>query len=304
VKIETVLGAVSPASLGSTSFGEHLMSDAYWITGFVDYLLNDEGLAVQELAAYRQAGGGTLVEPTNVGLRRNPQALVRIAQASGVNVVMGCGWYCQRHYPPELERRSTGDLAQEMVRDLTLGVGDAGIRAGIIGEIGVTSDYVSAGEERVLRAAARAHHATGAAILVSSNFHPIGLQQLELLGEERVDLRRVIVGHADTYLESGYHEAIVKQGACVAFDNVGKAQIYPDERRCSMLKSLVDLGFGDRIVLGNGISRRSELHAYGGTGYDFALEHFLPMLRQAGIAEEQLQQMTVVTPARVLSGES
>ena len=302
MEITTVLGSVSRENLGPVSVGEHLMCDAYWVTGFVDYLLNDEKLAVDELAAYASAGGRTLVEPTNTGLRRDPEALKRISEASGVNVVMGCGWYRQRHYPLDLERRSTNDLAREMIQDLTVGAGSSGIRAGIIGEIGVTLDYVSAGEERVLRAAARAHHATGAAIYVSSEFHPVGLAQLEILKEEKVDPRRVVVGHADSYLETSYHEAIVSQGALVAYDGIGKKQVYPDARRAVMIKGLIDAGHGDRIVLGCGISRRSELHAYGGVGYDHLLRQFIPMLRQQGLAEEQIQLLTVANPARVLAG--
>ena len=248
MEISTVLGTVTPESLGQTSFCEHLICDAYWVTGFVDYLLNDEQLAIEELAAYTGAGGATLVEPTNTGLRRSPQSLKRISEASGVNIIMGCGWYRQRHYPPEIERRSTADLAAEMIRDLTVGVSDTAIRAGIIGEIGVTLDYISPGEERVLRAAARAHNATGAAIYVSSEFHPVGLAQLQILKEERVDLRRVVVGHVDTYLEPSYHEAIVKQGACLSYDCVGKKQVYPDERRVTMILGLIGQGYGDRIV--------------------------------------------------------
>jgi predicted metal-dependent phosphotriesterase family hydrolase len=302
VKIQTVLGTVSPTDLGTTSVCEHLICDAYWVTGYVDHLLNDERLTVEELLIYADAGGRTLVELSSKGLRRNPEALKRISEASGVQVIMGCGWYRQKHYPPDLERRPTNDLAQEMIRDLTIGVADTGIRAGIIGEIGTSLDYITPGEERVLRAAARAHKRTGTAIYVSSEFHPVGVAQLEILREEGADLRRVVVGHADSYLDPSYHEAILRSRAFIACDGVGKTHIYPDGRRVDMIKGLIDRGYADQLVLGSSTSRRSELHAYGGNGYDYLLQRFLPMLRQDGIGDEQIRLLTVVNPARVLAG--
>jgi phosphotriesterase-related protein len=301
VKVTTVLGSIEPEDLGNTSVSEHLVCDAYWITGYVDYLLNDEQLVVEELAAFVTAGGQALVEPTNGGLRRKPLALKRIAEATGVHIIMGCGWYRSKHYPPEIERRSTLDLAEQMIGELTAGVDGTGIRAGIIGEIGVTLDYVSPAEERVLRAAARAHKATGAAIYVSSEFHPVGLDQLEILQEEGVDLNRVVVGHADSYLDLDYHEAITRQGAYAAYDGIGQKNVYPDERRVAMIRELLGKGYSDRIVLACGIARRSQWRAYGGAGYGHLWQAFLPMLRQSGVAAEQIQLLTSINPARVLA---
>jgi phosphotriesterase-related protein len=188
-----------------------------------------------------------------------------------------------------------------MVRELTEGVDDTGVRAGIIGEIGVTADYVSAAEERVLRAAARAHAATGAAIYISSEFHPVGLSQLEILKEEGVDTRRVVVGHADSYLDLDYHDAIARQGAYVAYDSVGQTNVYPDERRVAMIGELLGKGYADRILLACGVARRSQWMAYGGTGYGHLWQAFLPMLRQAGASAEEIQLLTSINPARALA---
>jgi phosphotriesterase-related protein len=301
VKITTVLGAIEPGELGQTSISEHLVCDAYWITGYVDYLLNDEQLAIDELEAFTAGGGQALVEPTNGGLRREPLALKRIAQATGVHIVMGCGWYRAKHYPSDLERHSTQELAERMIGELTTGVDDTGIRAGIIGEIGVTLDYVSPSEERVLRASARAHRVTGAAIYVSSEFHPVGLSQLDILKEEGVDLRRVVVGHADSFLDLGYHESIARQGAYVAYDGVGQKNVYPDERRVAMIRELQNLGYSEQVLLANGIARRSQLQAYGGGGYGYLWQTFLPMLRKAGVSQEQTEFLTSTNPARVLA---
>ena len=114
---------------------------------------------------------------TNRGLGRNSEALKRIALATGVNIVAGCGWYRGFFYDESVDRTSTNEVAAEMVRDLTEGIDGTGVRAGIIGEIGVESDYITGVEERVLRAAARAHKRTGAAISTHAVGYPLAPAQ-------------------------------------------------------------------------------------------------------------------------------
>jgi len=272
----------------------------FWVTWVTNEVLNDEDLAVEEAMLFKKAGGSSIVDVTNMGLRRDAQALRRIAERTGLNIIMGCGWYREPFYPPELKQRSTNDLAAEMIRDITKGVGDTGIKAGIIGEIGVNTDYISPAEERVLRAAARAHKATGAAISTHGEVCPIGLAQLDMLEEEGVDLRRVIVGHADSYLRLDYHEGIAQRGAYVQYDGIGRKHIYPDHRRVSMLVEMIKRGYVEHLLLATDRCWRSDLHAYGGVGYDHILVNFLPMLRQAGVSEGQIHIITVENPKRVL----
>ena len=300
--VMTVLGPISPDDLGFTQPHEHLICDSGWVGGYTIRLpLNDPALAAEELLRFKSAGGKSLVDLTNHGLRRDPQALKRIAQATGVNIIMGCGWYRQRNYPPGFERLAVDDLAAEIISDLTVGVGGSGIRAGIIGEIGVTLDYVSAGEERVLRAAARAHKRTGAAIYTHGEFYPIGIWQLDVLEEEGVDPRRVIMGHMDSYLNMDYHEAIARRGAFVAYDTIGRTHIYPDAARVAMIREMLRLGYGRQLLFSTDRCWRSDLHAYGGAGYDYLLTSFLPRLHQAGVAEEQIQTICLDNPKRALA---
>ena len=193
-KIHTVLGAIEPSALGRTLMHEHVFCDIYRVTGRLNELLNDEALAVEELAALRAAGGRALVEVTTPDLGRDPLALRRVAEATELHMIMGTGWYRQPFYPPEIDALSTIELADMMIAELTDGVAGTGIRAGIIGEIGIHLDYATAQEERVLRAAARAQKATGAPITTHASMYPVGLAQLEILKDEGVDLNRVIIG--------------------------------------------------------------------------------------------------------------
>jgi phosphotriesterase-related protein len=192
----TVLGPVAAEQLGVTLPHEHVFIDLMReYRG--DGLLHDEALAASELAAFKGAGGSTILECTSEGLGRDPLALRRAAQATGLNLVMGCGHYREPYLDRErLDRLSVDDLADEIVRDLEIGVGDTGVRAGVIGEIGC-GRFISALEERSFRAAARAHRRTGVTITTHAARWPVGLTQLNLLAEEGVDPRRVIVGHCD-----------------------------------------------------------------------------------------------------------
>ena len=297
----TVLGPVGPDRLGFTQTHEHLLCDLHRVVvANLDGLLNDEALAIEELRYFQRAGGRTLVDVTNRGLGRNPSAAKRIAEATGVNVIVGCGWYRGAFYDEALDRARTNDLAAEMVRDLAEGIDGTGIRAGIIGEIGAEGSYLTALEERVLRAAARAQKRTGAAVTTHAVGYPLGVEQLEILVEEGVDPRRVIIGHCDLYLFLDYHEALLRQGAYVEFDTFGNTISYSDERRVAALVELLKRGYEKQLLLSVDVCARSHLHAYGGKGYDHLSTKILPALREKGVSEEQIHIMTVENPARVL----
>ncbi len=196
--IMTVTGPLAPDELGVVLAHEHVFIDLvreYRGSG----LLNDEELAREELAALRTAGGRTLVDLTTDEIGRDPAALRRVSEATGVSIVMGCGHYRDPYLDRNwFDRMAVDAIADEIVRDLTEGVGGTGIRAGIIGEIGADRHYISAAEERSFRAAARAHLRTGVTINTHAARWPVGLAQLRLLAEEGVDPRRVIIGHTDS----------------------------------------------------------------------------------------------------------
>ncbi|UCH27470.1 MAG: phosphotriesterase [Trueperaceae bacterium] len=299
--IHTVLGPVPPESLGRTLMHEHIFCDFYRVTGDLNHLLNDRALACEELAYLTRAGGSALVECTTPDFGRDPEGLQHVSRETGLHIVMGTGWYRQPFYPPEVDRLSVNELAEIMVQELTVGVGETGICAGIIGEIGVHLDYATAQEERVLRAAARAQRTTGAPLTTHASMYPVGLVQLEILREEGVDLSRVIVGHCDTYLELDYHLNILEQGAYVQFDTVARTHMNPDERRAETLVELLRRGWGERLLLSSDRCHRSDLMAFGGPGYDVVLTRFFDTLRRLGVSESELVLMSEVNPRRVLA---
>lgn len=339
-KVMTVLGPIDPAQVGIALPHEHLVSDltAWWQEpaeatkkalayakvelahlGAIrrDPMLYrdncqqlDAGLAAQELRQFKLAGGNTLVDLTNNGLGRDPQALKAIAIETGVHVVMGSGYYIARAHPPDMDHRSIEDIAADIVRDLTVGVGDTGVRAGIIGEIG-TSGRIRPNEEKVLRAAAQAQRRTGASI----NVHLLpwvkrGLQVLDILAAEGADLSRVALSHlSPTADDLDYQLAIASRGASLEYDFFGMefyfdsigAYMGSDWDAVKAVKRLIDHGCLEKLLLSHDTGMKVQLTKFGGWGFAHLLNHVVPMFKRLGVTQAQLDTLLSENPGRLLT---
>jgi phosphotriesterase-related protein len=307
--VQTVLGPIEPALLGFTLPHEHTQIALWHVPDRWDYwqLTRDQPLILEELGAFRAAGGSGLVDLTVAGVGRDPEWLAGISRASGLNVVMGCGWYRGAYYPPEarIDRRTVDDLADELVGEATDGVGATGIRPGIIGEIGTDKPWVSALEERVHRAAARAARRTGLAITTHAVLSPVGIDQLRIFEEEGADPARVVIGHADSYPVLEHHLAIVERGASVEFDFLGMTfsalERHGEPRVVELLCELLARGHAERILLSQDVCNDAQLKRYDGHGYSYLATTFLPRLRDAGVSAAEIETMTVANPRRLLT---
>ena len=307
--VQTVLGPIEPDALGFTLPHEHTQIALWHIEGRWDYwqLTRDEPLILEELGRFSALGGSGLVDLTLPGVGRDPVWLRGLARASGLHLVMGCGWYRGAHYPSEarIERRTVDDLADELVGEFTDGVGTSGVRPGIICEIGTDKPWVSPAEERVHRAAARAATRTGMAITTHAVMSPVGLDQLRIFEDERADLSRVVIGHADSYPVLDHCLEVLRRGANLEFDFLGMT-FTPTERLgegriVDLVCELLERGHGDRILLSQDVCHDSQLTRYEGHGYAYLAETFLPRLRAAGVAAVEIETMTVANPRRLLT---
>ncbi len=307
-RVMTVSGPIPPEKLGFTLPHEHTGISLWHIANRWDYweLTPDDDFIIEELRDFRRRGGGTLVDLTGPGVGRAPDRLRRLASASGVNIVMGTGWYREAYYPAEalIDRRSVDHLAAEMVEELERGVGGGGIRPGIIGEIGTDKPWVSAREERVHRAAARAAKQTGMAITTHGVQSDVGLAQLRIFTEEGVDPARVVIGHADSYHNLDFYLSVIAAGANLQFDFLGHRFGTEEALEPRLVETIVELlerGFADQLLLSQDVCHNRQLKANGGFGYVYLQQHFLPTLRTAAVGEGEIRQMTIDNPARILS---
>jgi len=304
----TASGPIQPARIGFTLPHEHTGIYLWHIRNRWDYweLTPDDDLIGDELRDFRRRGGSTLVELTLPGVGREPERLRRLASRTGVQIVMGCGWYREAYYPPEarIDRRSVDDLADELIGELRDGVGGTGVRPGIIGEIGTDKPWVSAQEERVHRAAARAARETGMAITTHGVRSPVALAQLRIFEEESVDPARVVIGHADSYPVLDHYLAILERGANLEFDFIGhrfQTEEAEEPRLVEHIVELLERGWGSQLLLSQDVCHNSQLKARGGFGYAYLQQHFLPTLRTAAVGEGEIQQLTVDNPRRILT---
>jgi len=299
----TVKGMVDGADLGRTLTHEHLIVDLM-LEFRAAGLLYDPQLAILEVERFVDGGGRTLVDCTNIGIGRDPTALRAIATATGLNIVMGSGYYREPYLDRSLiDRTSVDELAAGIVHDLQVGVDGTDIRAGIIGEVACNLGYLSAAEERTFRAAARAHKETGVTITTHATFWPVGLTQLDLFVAEGVDPRRVIIGHCDSVPSTDYHEALAARGAFVEFDMIRGLSEFDTNAVVSYVLNLRSKGYLDRVLLSQDICFRALLHTYGGCGYDYVWSVFADRLREAGLSDDELLEIGVSNPRRALTGE-
>jgi phosphotriesterase-related protein len=201
-------------------------------------------------------------------------------------------------------------IADEIVNDLTIGVGDTGIRAGLIGEIG-TSYKIRATEKKVLQAAARAQQRTGAPISVHLlPWRKNGIEALDILEGEGANLQQVILSHlSPTCDDVQYHTTLARRGANVEYDFFGM-EFYMDTvgrymgsdyHSITALKRLIDEGCLERLLLSHDTGLKIQLTRYGGWGYAHLLKHVVPMLQQRGFGESEISTLLVENPRRVLT---
>jgi len=346
-KAQTVLGIVDPDSLGITLPHEHLLIDmstyfiepteasekklahepvslenlgwvrTHFVSNLDNIILTDENLAIKEALLYKWVGGNTIVEMSNIGLGRDPLGLARISRATGLNVVMGAGYYIGASYPPELASMTEEEIAEGIVKDITVGVDNTGVRAGIIGEIGC-SISLEERERKVLRASAVAQRRTGAPL----NIHPSKgndaiLEIIKILGDAGGDLSRTVISHVDAhgFSQATWHR-LADAGCYLEFDSFGFPAVpfpaflcpegvllgLPSEVwRINEIKHLIGEGYLSRMLISHDVCLKIRYVTYGGCGYAHILRNVVPWMRRGGLSDEQINTMLIENPKRVLS---
>jgi phosphotriesterase-related protein len=354
----TVHGPVPASALGLTSMHEHVLCDlssyrtaeaaAVARLGSLDLafdLANRGFLAEQgfffssancvldnstvmrdELAELKATGGATILELSCPGLRTDVKGIRDIAAAAGMNVVVSTGLYIEPSWPTELAAMNEQALEDFMVTEIEEGIDGTGIRAGHIGEIGVTD--LGPRQASVLRAAARAAIRTGVAVTVHPGWDKAcdGRKILPVLTSEGLPPDRIVLAHADAFftehdrrrlildprardIRTDYHVELLEAGANISVDCFGHNwNIVPNDwviesdiDRLTGLLALVQSGYASQIVLGTDICFKLLTRRGGGFGYHHLTGTILPLLRTLGLHEEDINMMTTANPAALLA---
>ena len=316
--INTVLGPVDAGDLGSTLMHEHVFvlspeiekTSAEW----------DEegarGAAVQRLRELKEHGIDTIVDLTVIGLGRFIPRIVAIAaQVPELNIVAATGVYTYDEVPMYFRFRGPGTIlggdepmTEMFVREIREGIGDTGVRAGIL-KCATDKAGITPGVERVLRAVAKAHRQTGTPITTHTPTppEPWGLEQQRILADEGVDLSQVVIGHSGGTLDTAYHLAVLANGSYLGFDHFGISMFSLDQR-VESVRVLCEMGHADRLVLSHDAMCHCDWfpqHVIGASK-DWRWTHIpddvLPAMRRGGISDEDITTMMVDNPRRILEG--
>ncbi|MFI7385423.1 phosphotriesterase [Streptomyces sp. NPDC049813] len=291
--VRTVQGDLLPAELGVVDAHDHLFFRSPLLPG---QELDDAGLARQELAAFGALGGGTVVQWTPYGLGRRAEELPALAAATGVRVVAATGMHQAAHYSAELLASRADDLAELFVRELTVGIAGSGVRAGLI-KVAGGFHALDAHARWTMRAAAEAHHATGAPIAVHHELGTGALDVLDLLcGELAVPARRVILGHLNRSPDLVTQREAARSGAYLAFDGPSRANHATDWRMPDAMAALAEAGYADRLLLGGDTTTAGARSVSGGPGMPYLLRRVRPRLVEA-LGEKTVARVLVDNPA-------
>ncbi len=306
-KIITVLGEIAADELGVTMPHEHVICDISLHSGNENNRLTDVNLAIQEVMAFKEAGGNSLVDVTTVDIGRNPEALKKASEATGVNIITTTGFYCEDIYPSSFWDADKKSLARYMIDEAVNGIGETGIRPGVIGELGSKNSTASPAEETALRASALTQLETGLAIVLHSALNRPAPDQVRILREEGVSPERIIVSHADIVwhediqLDLAYHLSLLDIGCYLSFDTIGWQEFSPEDHKIACILELIEMGYADQLLLSSDLCRRTFYHANGGRGYDYVIRDFVPRLKESGVSETDIKCILVSNPSDALA---
>jgi phosphotriesterase-related protein len=313
--VETVNGPVDLEELGLTLIHEHFRTTDE-ATRFQFPHLYDEAAewdaAMADANAVKGHGVQTVVEPGAMFLHRDAAFSKRVADESGLNVVLATGIYTYEHLPQPLMNRDEDQLAEIFVRDIEQGIQGTDIKAAFIkcaaDEPGVTPNI-----EKVHRAAARASQKTGRPIMAHS--HPkseTGLRQMEVFAEEGVDPAKVQVAHTGDTDDLDYIERLLDTGCWIGMDRYGLDNFLPTEQRQATVLALLEKGQADRMFLSQDycstidwfpreVIEELKPQVLPDWSMTFLFEQVIPELQERGMTDEQLDQMMVENPKRWLA---
>lgn len=310
--VNTVSGPLDTSQLGFTLMHEHIIVQSPGVYDNFPVFNRQAEIeaAAQKLKDVQARGVRTLVDLTPGDWRDIPFVKEVVAR-SGMQVIVATGIYWEvPHFFRAMSGHSVEFIADLFIKDITEGIMDTGVKAGIIkcatDQPGVTPDV-----ERILRAAAKAHRATG--VPISTHTHAasrVGLKQQDIFESEGVDLRRVIIGHSGDSDDLDYLMALMKRGSYIGMDRFGIDMFLPTDKRIATIARLCEMGYAGQMVLSHdaachfGWADTALLpHVMPNWHFNFIPDQVIPGLLAAGVTEEQVRTMTVDNPRRIFEAQ-
>ncbi|MBS4210931.1 phosphotriesterase family protein [Neobacillus rhizophilus] len=301
--INTVTGPVDSAELGVTLIHEHMRVRSEAVFVQFPHLYDEEkefAKAVEQVNKVKELGVKTICDPTVMELGRDIRFIERVARETGVQIIAATGIYSYHYIPPHFQNRSIDYMADLFVRDIEVGIQNTSIKACFL-KCATDAQGVTKDVEKVIRAVARAHKMTGVPIMTHS--HPAsgtGLNQLDILQEEGVDPKRILIGHTGDTDNLEYILQVLERGPFIGMDRYGITRVCSNESRNDTVIALAKLGYADRMFLSQDYCCSYDWYpdgtsakAFPSWSMSFVLEEVIPELKKNGVTEEQVTNMMV-----------
>jgi phosphotriesterase-related protein len=318
-EVETIRGAIPTSDLGVTLMHEHVFVLSPEIManhpeGWGDEK-DREDAAVEKLNALKAIGVDSIVDPTVIGIGRYIPRIQRVAARTDLQIVVATGLYTYNDVPMYFHFTGPGTalggaetMTELFVRDITEGIADTGVKAAIL-KCATDAHGLTPGVERVLRAVAAAHRATGVPITTHTHAHSRrGLDQQRIFAEEGVDLSRVIIGHSGDTKDIAYLEELIAAGSYLGMDRFGVDNILSFDDRVDIVAQMCERGHADKMVLAHDASCYIDWLPEAALPLVLPNWHYLhihndvlPALRARGVSEDQITTMLVDNPRAIFS---
>jgi phosphotriesterase-related protein len=305
-----VNGPIELEQLGLTLIHEHFRSADEAMRFQFPHLYDEEAeweAAISDARAVKGHGVKTVVEPSAMFLTRDAAFSKRVADESGLQILLATGVYTYEHLPQPLLNRNEDQIAEMFVHEIENGIQDTGIKPAFI-KCAADEPGVNPNVEKIHRAAARASIQTGRPIMAHSRpASGTGIDQMRVFTEEGVDPVKVQIAHTGDTDDLDYIERLLETGCWIGLDRYGLDLFLPTDKRNATTLALLERGHVERMFLSQDFCstldwfpaevaeylRANEVPDWSMT---FLFEQIIPGLKKAGMTDAQLDQMMVENP--------
>lgn len=299
--IQTVRGPIKPSQLGMTLIHEHIMVDFIGADKINKNRYNaDEVFEVMlpYLKEIKDLGVTGFAECTPMFIGRDAELMERFSKALDMHILTNTGMYKEPYLPKYAFEKTEDELAKMWISEIGQGIEGTQIKAGFI-KIAVNPGNLIPIQQKIVRAAARASKVTGATIACHTGHGIAALESLDILKSEDLPLGKFIFVHAGSESDSSYNVKVAEQGAWVEYDSIGAGEA---DRYTSLIKTMLDKGYGDRLLLSQDAGWYNVGDPRGGNVRNFAyiIRDFIPLMEKSGIDKKTIGKFFINNPAKAL----
>lgn len=308
-KVETAMGPIDVEDIGMCLMHEHIIiADWDMRANYDDYVDIEKEVpkAVTSLNKAKERGVKTIVDLTPINLGRDIHSILAVSEATGVNVICPTGFYWTEE--PWMHGWDAEYLSKYMIRDITKGILDTGIKAAII-KCATDHTGVDDFNKKLLKASALAHRETGTPISTHTTVaNSSARDQVTAFKEFGVDMSRVVIGHLGDSTDIAYLEGILASGCFIGMDRFGLEAYLPTDKRVQTVATLCEKGYAGQMVISHDSCSFQDffdgeyIEKFAPNWcYEHVPRDVLPALAEAGVSQADINTMMVANPKKFFS---